>query len=628
VVAGLVTAERSRAATRQDRTDRDPYGYGYLTDQQRAGRDTWYFWTAGNEKFWVTMAGFPDTHVNLLAYVDSRLHGRRFATLGAITQPGCRAATGPDQYGLWMDQCEQPAVPTIPGEPSGIVGLRKFPNPDFDQTKWNAEAYLKQPGNMQPPYRIGMACGFCHVGFNPMNPPANPEAPEWSNLAGGIGNQYWEEGKLFNLQLPITDFRWHVGNRQPPGTSDTSRFATDHINNPSNINSIFSLEDRPTHVETMADGRTERVFHILKDGADSIGVAGASLRVYVNIGMCSDYWLTLHEPVTGRKTQSAFDMALARKNCPEWVATEARMADAEAFLKTIRPMRLKDAPGGSTYLTADAETLRRGKLAFADRCARCHSSKVPPAEIAADRAKADEWYRQSVLADDFLERNFLSDDARYPVSQIGTNSGRAAATNALTGQVWEQFSSRTYKEQAAVGELRGLYNPREPEKPLEFELEGGGRGYYRTPSLISIWATAPYFHNNALGTYVKDPSVAGRMLGFSDAVEKLLWPERRLGVQSIMVTSIDSELTIPNRDRPLKVPAGTPIDMIARVDPREVSRIASSRLVLNLLSDGGLFRGLVRRNQAPDFILDKGHLFGTDLPDQDKRALIEFLKTF
>ena len=32
------------------------YGYGSLTDAQRAGRDTWYFWTGGNEKFWVRMA--------------------------------------------------------------------------------------------------------------------------------------------------------------------------------------------------------------------------------------------------------------------------------------------------------------------------------------------------------------------------------------------------------------------------------------------------------------------------------------------------------------------------------------------------------------------------------------------
>src|SRR5436190_13555278 len=327
----LLTGVRGDAQAPPRPASDDDYGYGYLTPEQRAGRDTWYFWTAGNEKFWVRMAGLPDTKVNLLRYVDSRLHGRRFSMLGAITQPGCRAATAPDQYGLWMDQCDQAPVPTVPGEPTGVMGLRRFPNPDFDPAKWSAESYLKEPGSMQPPYRIGMACGFCHIGFNPLNPPENPEAPRWSNLVGTIGNQFWEEGRLFNMQLPASDFRWHVGSRQPAGTSDTSRFATDHINNPNAINSIFNLTYRPTHLETMADGTTRRVNHILKDGADSIGVAGASLRVYLNIGMCSDYWLTLHDPVLGRTQQKPFDMDYARKNCPDWVATEARMANAEAF---------------------------------------------------------------------------------------------------------------------------------------------------------------------------------------------------------------------------------------------------------------------------------------------------------
>ena len=94
--------------------------------------------------------------------------------------------------------------------------------------------------------------------------------------------------------------------------------------------------------------------HILKDGADSIGVAGASLRVYVNIGMCSDYWLTLHDPVNGRKPQQPFLIEEARKNCEDWRNTEARMENAEAFLKTMAPMYLKDAPGGAEHLTADS----------------------------------------------------------------------------------------------------------------------------------------------------------------------------------------------------------------------------------------------------------------------------------
>ena len=53
-----------------------------------------------------------------------------------------------------------------------------------------------------------------------------------------------------------------------------------------------------------------------------------------------------------------------------------------------------------------------------------------------------------------------------------------------------------------------------------------------------------------------------------------------------------------------------------------------NRLVLNIVSDETLFRRLIRRNQAPDFVLNQGHVFGAELPDEDKRALIEFIKTF
>lgn len=609
----------------------DDYGYGGrgLTDLERKGRDTWYFWTGGNEKFWVKMAELTDGNVDLLYYIDSRRNGQRFRQLGAITQPGCVPATAPDEYGLWMDKCDQPPVPDVPGEPTGVIGLRKFPNPKFDKAKWNAEQYFKHPKGIEPPYLIGMACGFCHVGPNPLNPPADPERPRWSELAGAIGNQYWEEGRLFNLKMTPKDYRWHLGNRQPPGTSDTSRFATDHNHNPSNINAVFNLKHRPTAPEKMADGSTRDVHHILKDGSDSIGVAGASLRVYVNIGMCSDIWLTVHDPVAGvNRPQAPFDIAKARKECADWRATEARMEAAEAFLKSIGPMQLKDAPGGEAFLGKDEALLTRGKLAFADKCASCHSSKQPPLDVAKDPARAQAWFREAVQKADFLEDNFLSDDKRYPVTRLGTNVARATATNAMRGHVWEQFSSEAYKSLPAVGKVTGLYNPTEPDKPIDFELGGGGRGYYRTPSLISMWATAPYLHNNALGAYVKDPSVRGRLTSFNDSVEKLLWPERRLGVQSIIVTSVDSELKIPQRDEPVKIPAGTPVDLIARTDPTRLPSLLRQRKVLNLLSDRALFRGFMRNNVAPDFVLDRGHLFGTELSDDDKRALIEYLKTF
>jgi hypothetical protein len=45
---------------------------------------------------------------------------------------------------------------------------------------------------------------------------------------------------------------------------------------------------------------------------------------------------------------------------------------------------------------------------------------------------------------------------------------------------------------------------------------------------MSIWATAPFLHNNSLGLFNNDPSVDGRLEAFDDAIRKLLWPAKRL----------------------------------------------------------------------------------------------------
>ncbi|MGH9589885.1 MAG: hypothetical protein ACRD25_05795, partial [Terracidiphilus sp.] len=37
---------------------------------------------------------------------------------------------------------------------------------------------------------------------------------------------------------------------------------------------------------------------------------------------------------------------------------------------------------------------------------------------------------------------------------------------------------------------------------------------------------------------------------------------------------------------------------------------------------------LLKISKCPDFVVDRGHYFGTSLPDTDKLALIEFIKTF
>ncbi len=41
-----------------------------------------------------------------------------------------------------------------------------------------------------------------------------------------------------------------------------------------------------------------------------------------------------------------------------------------------------------------------------------------------------------------------------------------------------------------------------------------------------------------------------------------------------------------------------------------------------------LAQPLFELSKCPDYVVNRGHYFGTQLPDTDKRALIAFLKTF
>ena len=252
------------------------------------------------------------------------------------------------------------------------------------------------------PFRVGVACGACHISPYPYNPPADPENPRWENLASAIGNQYINEGKVFARNVEKGGLFYEMLNTQPRGTSDTSRIATDHINNPNAINPIFLLAERERIAvpEKMAGGTLALpgekeempVPHILKDGADSIGVPGATIRVYVNIGMFSEYWLTRHNRLIGLTPQKPFEIPYAREHSVFWRATEERLGNIAAFFRKLKPFHLADAPGGAAFITTDQAVMTRGKEVFADSCAACHSSKMPPAEYRSAIGR-----RQSVV---------------------------------------------------------------------------------------------------------------------------------------------------------------------------------------------------------------------------------------
>ena len=529
-------------------------GYAGLTDPQRRGRDTWYFWTGGDkdaqgnvvgdQELWRLLAVQTHGTVDLLQAVDSRYRGERFKRFGVMNDPDCTAANVPDQYGLWMDTCMRGTEKGPVGQSAGIIGLRRFTNPKFDPGLWSLEKYQADPAKIEPPYLIGVACAFCHVGPHPLHPPADPEHPMWRNLHPGIGNQYFREQTFDTAKYPVqrelkaSDFRWQVAHAEPPGTSDTSQVATDQIDNASSINSIANLNFRPKHTQTMADGSTRAVFHILKDGADSVGsaclddptpkpgvndTACAALRGYINIGLCADAWVSLHDPVYGlRRAQAPFNVHRARQaSAPcdrSWTDTVARLEDLEAFLRTMTPLHLEDAEGRREHPPKNEALLRRGKLVFAENCAHCHSSKQPPVSFTGS---SEEWFRDAVLQEDFLKGNFLSDDERHLVSEIGTNAERALATNAERGHIWQEFSSESYKSLPSV-QVEGLANPLFPILQLSPVIASGGRGYYRTPSLVNVWATAPFLHNNSLGPYNGNPLIEGRLAAYESAMTMLL----------------------------------------------------------------------------------------------------------
>ena len=274
---------------------------------------------------------------------------------------------------------------------------------------------------------------------------------------------------------------------------------------------------------------TVRTPHVLKDGADSVGLLGALNRVYLNIGLFSEEWLLHFNPVVGGKDITPIKIADAQKNSSYWQATEAGTPNtALFFLKAAQPDRLKDAPGGASTSTrgrGDARA-RQGRLRRHLRALPFEQGAAAAGAVSGDVRRAPatstassatgswtqtdefkEQMRKVVQAPDFLDDNYLSTDARIPVTLLRTNACSPLATNALGGNIWDNFSSQSYKQLPSVGTVT-LYDPFTGE-PMPYQMPAGGRGYTRVPSLISLWSTAPFLLNNTVGPFDTEP-VGGR----------------------------------------------------------------------------------------------------------------------
>ena len=735
-----------------------------LTANEVKGRNNWIVWTGGNDRFWDDLVNRSFGAVDFLKIISSHpkvkhlSRDTRWKYLGVVNEPCFEKpqAARSDRFGLWLDTRSKdcPADPfeneqkypgvkigargkNVPvgsyyGYGTGIVGLRLFPNPDFDATaakRWDAERFYSDPNyyndkHLVRPYRVGMSCAFCHVGPSPIKPPADPENPKWENLNSNPGAQYFWVDRILFWNRDEGNFIYQLLHTSLPGTLDTSFISTDYINNPRTMNAVYSvgprlapalrwgkeklagaelknkqLQDFPqTAAFSQFFQKPDTVMtpRVLKDGADSVGLLGALNRVFINIGLFSEEWTLHFNPLVGGKKITPIRIEDAEKNSSYWNATVNQTADvALFFLKTAKPDSLKNAPGGEKYLTADKAMIERGKLAFANYCARCHSSKIPTAPANVDDSDWNQYWawtktddfkekmKAIVLADDFLTDNYLSTERRIPVTLLQTNACSPLATNALGGNIWDNFSSQTYKNLPSAGKIT-FYNPIDAS-PFEYDLQAGGRGYTRVPSLTSLWSTAPFLLNNSVGKFNWEPSVESRMDAFNDAIEKMLWPEKRdkdpiLGDKVpgfVYRTTATSYIKLapgflPDSLHKLlswndwlarlfpwlfteegvrigPIPKGTPVSLLTNID-LETDKLDLAKLLLKMKEDlkrvegkddaeaaqvlKNLVPDLIKVSKCPDYVVNKGHYFGTSffkeeqpLGDEEKRALIEFLKT-
>jgi hypothetical protein len=245
--------------------------------------------------------------------------------------------------------------------------------------------------------------------------------------------------------------------------------------------------------------------------------------------------------------------------------------------------------------------------------------------------------------------------------------------NAIRDNIWDNFSSETYKQLPSVGDFT-YYHP-VTGAAMIYHMPGGGRGFTRPASLISLWSTAPFLLNNSVGRldpldkndpndlYNPNPGVEQRLASFQNSIEQMLWPERRdhdtdigdkmprskvNGMQlpsEIARTTTTSFLRVPRGYLPQAVqdlvgplekvfpfllhdgeieigpiPSGTPVNLLANID------------LLGEDSDGNLLTGPAKVQHDLDVaklllnIKSALKAVPTSAPDRDEQARKIFLE--
>ena len=472
------------------------------------------------------------------------------------------------------------------GYATGIVGLRLFPNPDFDEAaakKWDPERYYTDRGyyNSQGPgaSRTASACraasatsGRTRSSRPPIRRIRSGRTSAPTSARSTSGSTASSSGRPtrsnFIYQLLHTSrpgsarhlARLHRLHQQPahderglqPGPaarSSASAGARRRSRAASLNNRQFNdyVKDGPL-TEFFQTPDTVWTPRVLKDGSDSVGALGALNRVYLNIGLFSEEWLLHFNALVGGKPITPIEIAVAQKNSAYWQATEAQTPNmALFFLRTrgapppegrARRRRLPDhGPGPAP---ARQGRLRRALRALPlEQGARAGGRRRPRRLRRARLSRLLEPLL-GVDQDRRVQAEDAADRARRRLPRRTTTSPPSCACPSRCsrptpaarwrptrsrGNIWDNFSSQSYKDLPSVGTIT-VHDPLTGE-PRPYQMPAGGRGYTRPASLVSVWSTAPFLLNNSVGKFEPSPSVEARMRSFQDSIEKLLWPEKR-----------------------------------------------------------------------------------------------------
>ena len=238
---------------------------------------------------------------------------------------------------------------------------------------------------------------------------------------------------------------------------------------------------------------------VLKDGADSAWARSARSTASISTSACSARSGSCISAPSSAGRRSRRSGSPMRSKQLGLLAGDrgADTADmAIFFLVTARADHLADAPGGAGIprtVRDPGQGWSAARSSSRDNCAACHSSKQPEpiADSGVDaghlrgrRQRAalsrmlgsllgldpDRRFKDAMVKlvtatrcrrpGTFLDGNYLSTERRVPVDLLETNACTAIATNGLCGDIWDNFTSSTYKSLPPPGRSPSMIRSR------------------------------------------------------------------------------------------------------------------------------------------------------------------------